>query len=79
MTTPVQKMSNSLLGRLRFPQAFVILATLFLIDLFVPDLVPFIDEIILAGLTLLTAMWQKERPSATAAEKPPEKNVTPRD
>lgn len=79
MTTPVQKVSSSLLSRLRFPQAFVILATLFVIDLFVPDLVPFIDEIILAMLTLLTAMWQKERPSSAGGEKPPEKNITPRD
>ena len=77
MTTPVQKVSNSLLSRLRFPQAFVILATLFVIDLFVPDLVPFIDEIILALLTLLTAMWQKERPNSAESEKPPEKNITP--
>lgn len=79
MTTPVQKVSSSLLSRLRFPQAFVILATLFVIDLFIPDMVPFIDEIVLAMLTLMTAMWQKERPSAGGTEKPAEKNITPRD
>lgn len=79
MTTPVQKVSNSLLSRLRFPQAFVILASLFVIDLFLPDVVPFIDEIILGMLTLLTAMWQKERPTAEEAAKPAEKNITPRD
>lgn len=77
MATPVQKVSSSLLGRMRFPQLFLLFGALFLADLLIPDVIPFIDEIILGTLTMMTAMWQRERPSAQEAEKPPEKNITP--
>lgn len=49
---------------LRFPTLFLILGGLTLIDLIVPDLVPFIDEIGLALLTTLFGMW-KGRKDAT--------------
>lgn len=78
MSTPVQKVSTSLLGRLRFPQLFLLFGALFVADVLFPDFVPFIDEIILGMLTMMTAMWQRERPSAEGAEKPPEKNITPK-
>ena len=40
------------LGGLRFPTLFLITAGLFIVDLFVPDTVPFVDEILL-GLAAL--------------------------
>jgi hypothetical protein len=46
---------------LRFPTLFVALGCLTLIDLFVPDAIPFIDEIGLAILTLLFGMWKNRR------------------
>lgn len=64
----------SFLGGLRFPQLFVLLAVIFLIDLVVPDFLPFVDEAILGLLTLMTGMWRDRR---SPPEKPPEKNVTP--
>jgi hypothetical protein len=39
-------------------------------------LIPFVDEILLALATALFALWREPVPPA-AAEKPPEKNVTP--
>lgn len=42
-------------GRLRFPQLFFLVAALFVTDLLVPDMLPFVDEILLALLTLLLA------------------------
>ncbi len=64
----------SFLGGLRFPQLFVLLAVIFLVDLFVPDLLPFVDEAVFGLLTLMTGMWRDRRPPP---DKPPEKNVTP--
>lgn len=64
----------SFLGGLRFPQLFVLLAIIFLVDLFVPDLLPFVDEAVLGLLTLMTGMWRDRR---EPPDKPPEKNVTP--
>ena len=47
--------------RLRFPQLFALTAGLFLLDLVVPDLIPFVDEILLGLLTLLFANWRRKR------------------
>ncbi len=65
------------LERLRSSQLLMLLTGLFLLDLFIPDPIPFIDEIILGLLTLLVARW-KSRPQPEApSPKPPPKNVTP--
>ncbi len=48
-------------SRLRFPQLFLLTAGLFLVDLVVPDFLPFADEILLALATLLLGTWQRER------------------
>jgi hypothetical protein len=47
---------------LRFPTLFALLAGLFLLDLVVPDLVPFMDEVLLALGTLLVGSLRKRRP-----------------
>ncbi|MBN1568172.1 MAG: hypothetical protein JXA73_10020 [Acidobacteria bacterium] len=47
---------------LRFPTLVLILGLLTLIDLFIPDFIPFIDEIGLAILTLLFGMWKNRNP-----------------
>ena len=47
------------LGRLRFPYLVVLTGTLFVIDLVVPDLIPFVDELLLGLLTLLLAMLKR--------------------
>lgn len=64
------------LENLRSPQLVMLLGLLFLIDLFVPDPLPFIDEAVLFLLTMLAARW-KQRPQPEPAPKPPTKNVTP--
>ena len=65
---------SSFLGGLRFPQLFVVLAIIFLVDLFIPDLLPYVDEVVLGLLTLMVGKWRDRR---GPPEKPPEKNVTP--
>ena len=49
-------------GRLRFPALFFITAGLFVLDIFVPDPIPFIDEILLGLGTLLFASWRRRKP-----------------
>jgi hypothetical protein len=46
-------------GRLRFPTLFALSAILFVADLFIPDLIPFFDEIFLALLTLLLGSFRR--------------------
>ncbi len=65
---------HKLLGglNLRFPGVFALLAVVFLFDLVVPDLIPFVDEIILALLTMLFALWKERRATiATRATSAP--------
>lgn len=63
-------------SRLRFPQLFTFTATLFVIDFLVPDMIPFLDEILLAAATLLLANL-KDNKSVQDTEKPREKDITP--
>jgi len=47
-------------GRLRYPKLLALTATLFLVDLVVPDVIPFVDEILLGlGTLLLTQLRQR--------------------
>ena len=48
-------------SRLRFPKLFAITLTIFVIDLLTPDLIPFVDEILLALVTALLGAWKRRR------------------
>ena len=57
---------------LRFPGLFALLALVTLVDLVVPDFIPFVDEIVLALLTLIFGLWKERREaSKPAAGGPP--------
>lgn len=62
------------LSGLKSPWLFTLFFLLFLVDLLVPDPIPFVDEILLGVLSLI--LGQRKKPTATPG-KPPEKNVTP--
>lgn len=62
------------LGRLRFPQLFAVATGLFVLDLFIPDLIPFLDEIFLGLLSAMLAAWKTR---GVGGNSPAEKNVTP--
>jgi hypothetical protein len=47
------------LSGLSFPKLFLLLSGLFLLDLVVPDMIPFLDEMFLAALTVLFGMWRQ--------------------
>jgi len=48
-------------NQLKFRNLFFLVTGLFLVDLLVPDFIPFIDEIILGLLAIILANWKKER------------------
>lgn len=54
---------------LRFPVLFLVTAGLFVVDLFVPEPVPFVDELILGLATLLLASWKRRRRPAESDDK----------
>jgi hypothetical protein len=66
---------------LRFPTLFTFFALLTLLDLVLPDPIPFADELGLALLTLLLGLWRERRsspiPRADSASHPgPNSGVT---
>lgn len=52
---------------LRFPALFLILLGVTVADFIVPDLLPFVDEIVLAVLTAILGLWKERRGKAGAA------------
>lgn len=61
MANPITSRLLGFAGKLRFPQLFALAAGLFLIDLVVPDMIPFVDEILLGLGTLLLGSWKNRR------------------
>ncbi|MCC6132177.1 MAG: hypothetical protein IT186_19825 [Acidobacteria bacterium] len=60
---------ESLISRLglRFPGLFLLLSVILVVDLFVPDFIPFVDEIVLALLTTLFGLWRKKKEETSPA------------
>jgi hypothetical protein len=58
-------------GRLRFPYLFALTAIMFVVNLFVPDAVPFADEILMGLLTVLLASIRKRRDPADESQPDP--------
>ncbi len=75
MVGPQTPMIKGFLARLKFPQLFLLAAGLFVLDLFVPDFVPFIDEILLAIGAMILGSWEK-KVAPDRSDKPPMKDVT---
>lgn len=49
---------------LRFPTLLAVIGSLFALDLFIPDLIPFVDEVLLGLLTVLLAALRKRKAKA---------------
>lgn len=58
-------MSNAIVthavSRLKYPWLLALTVTALIVDVLVPDFVPFIDELTLAAMTALFAMWRERR------------------
>lgn len=71
MANPLLAPILGFLGRLSFPRLFVIAATLWAIDMVIPDFIPFIDELLLGIGTLLLASLRKRRAPEVQSTKAP--------
>ena len=47
---------------LKFQNLFLLTLGLFVLDLIIPDAIPFLDELVLGLLTLLFANWKANKP-----------------
>ena len=54
---------------LRFPYLLALTGTLFVIDLFFPDIIPWADEILLGLATLVLARIRRQLPPGTMPER----------
>lgn len=57
--------------KLKHPTLFKLVGALFVINLFIPDAIPFIDEILLGLGTLVLANWKDRNKPASDEGKPP--------
>lgn len=55
---------------LRFPMLLLLAAGLFVIDLLVPDAIPFVDEALLALVTIVLARLRRRRPGTEDSDGP---------
>ncbi|MEO0972982.1 MAG: DUF6116 family protein [Pseudomonadota bacterium] len=55
-------------SRLKFPQLLAVTATLFVVDLVVPDFVPLADELLLGLLTVILASLRERRDAREEAD-----------
>jgi hypothetical protein len=63
---PLVGLVSRFAAKLRFPQLFLVTAALFLIDLVIPDVIPFADEILLGLGTLLLGSLRRRGDGASA-------------
>lgn len=61
MANPLLAPLLAFLSRLRYPTLFKLTALLFAVDVVVPDVIPFADELLLALGTLLLGNLRKRR------------------
>jgi hypothetical protein len=55
------------LESLRFPWLLLVTALLFLVDVFVPDAMPFVDEILLALVAVVLGRLKRKKPAGKEA------------
>jgi hypothetical protein len=68
MTGPVGGLARRYGTRLRYPRLLALTAALFAADLVLPDVIPFVDEILLGLATALLAT-RRRRAEPTAADR----------
>jgi len=65
MAQPISPFLNALVQRfaprVKHPLLFLAVLVLFVVDLLIPDLIPFIDEVMLGLLSVLLGSWRARR------------------
>ncbi len=70
MANPLVAPIIGFLSRLSFPRLFILAASLWALDMVIPDFIPFIDELLLGLGTLLLASFRKRKEPAVNAQDP---------
>ena len=70
MVNPLLSPLLRFFGRLSYPRLFLLTAVLFVLDVVIPDFIPFVDEILLGLGTLLLANWKKRKEPASSSKPP---------
>lgn len=73
----ISKAVGEFAERLRFPQLFTVVLVIFLVDLVVPDMIPFLDEILFGLLTVLLGSLKRDGGGERGGRRT-EKDVTPK-
>lgn len=60
--------------KLRFPVLLFITGSLFVIDMFIPDFIPFVDEILLGLVTVVLASLRKRKEPVIIVQEPERKD-----
>lgn len=64
MSTPVSTIVTHSASRLRYPKLLALTVVVFVADLVIPDLIPFVDEILLGlGTLLLSRLRTRKKPA----------------
>lgn len=61
----------------RFPTLLAITATLFAVDVVVPDLVPLADELLLGLATVMLARWRADHPKGQTPDSEMDRPAAP--
>lgn len=64
-------------SRLRFPRLLALVVLLFLVDLVLPDFIPFIDEILLGLFAAILACLRERSPPENAVVEPDSERLPP--
>ena len=70
---PIGGLVTRFAGNLRYPKLLMLTAAIFLADLFIPDFIPFVDEVLLALITLLLMTLKDRKEAKDQPEAAPEK------
>ena len=65
---PIVKLVSRFAAKLRFPYLFLLTAGLFVLDLVIPDVIPFADELLLGLGTLLLGSVRRRKSDAADPE-----------
>lgn len=79
MPSPIGSLVQKVATRLRYPQLFAVVLVLFLVDLVLPDAIPFVDEILFGLLTVILGSLRREPDEGDEQEERTVKDVTPRE
>jgi Family of unknown function (DUF6116) len=73
------QVTNKVVSRLKFPKLLALFLTLWILDMIIPDPIPFFDEIMLALATAIFGLWRERVtvPVEVEVVRPEVKNVTP--